>query len=108
MDGVMAAEKMNSEQETNFAVRRRKTLTGVVISDRMQKTVVVEVSRRVLNRKFKKYMTQKATYQAHAENNEAKVGDQVVIVETKPMSRHKRWKVHQVVYQARPGLGADV
>lgn len=108
MGGVMAVAKVQAEQQKEIPIRRRKTLVGIVVSDKMQKTVVVEVSRRVLNRKFKKYTTQKATYQAHAENNEAKVGDEVVIVETRPLSRHKRWRVHQVVTQAKPGLGANV
>lgn len=97
---------MQDAENTKDLVRQRKTLVGVVVSDKMQKTVVVEVARRILNKKFKKYTTQKAKYQAHSEQNEAKLGDEVVIVETRPLSRNKRWKVHKIVTKRHSDVNA--
>lgn len=80
----------------------RRMLTGTVISDKMDKTVVVEVARRVLNQKFGKYLTKKAKYKAHSELNDAKMGDKIIIIETKPISKEKRWRVQKIIKQNRP------
>lgn len=71
----------------------KKKLTGIVVSDRMQKTVVVEVKRVVLHPKYKKRYNVSKKYKAHDENNEYKVGDKVVIEESRPYSKDKKWKV---------------
>jgi len=79
----------------------RRRLLGVVVSDKMNKTVVVSVTRRVLNKKFGKYETMRARYKAHNEDNSVKTGDRVLIVESRPLSREKRWRVLQLVEKAR-------
>ena len=75
----------------------RKVLKGVVRSDKMDKTVVVEVSRRVMHRMYKKYITKRERYKAHDENNKFRVGDTVEIIECRPISRDKRWRVMALV-----------
>jgi small subunit ribosomal protein S17 len=79
---------------------RKKTLTGLVVSDKMDKTVVVQVERFVLNRKFDKYITRRNRFHAHDETNECNIGDRVTIEETRPLSRLKRWRVLEVLEKA--------
>ena len=71
----------------------RRTLQGVVVSDRMQKTCVVAVTRLKKHPKYLKYYKVTEKYKAHDENREYAIGDSVVIEETRPMSKEKRWKV---------------
>ncbi len=71
----------------------RKRLIGIVTSDKMTKTVVVVTSRLVLNPRFKKYVRQKTKHYAHDEKGIAKVGGRVMIEETRPLSKLKRWRV---------------
>jgi len=71
----------------------RKRLIGIVTSDKMKKTVVVVTSRLVLNPRFKKYVRQKTKHYAHDEKGIAKVGNKVMIEETRPLSKLKRWRV---------------
>lgn len=78
----------------------RKERQGVVVSNKMQKTIVVRVSRRVRHPLYGKEMIQSRKYYAHDEKNEAKVGDEVRIVETRPLSRLKRWRLVEVVTKA--------
>lgn len=78
----------------------RKTRQGVVVSDRMDKTVVVSISKKVKHPKYEKYVTRRDKYKAHDEQNEAKIGDTVEIVETRPLSRHKRWRLSRIVERA--------
>jgi small subunit ribosomal protein S17 len=78
----------------------RKTLTGVVVSDKMNKTVVIMVESTVLEKRFKKYITRQNRYMAHDENQECNIGDRVMIEETRPLSRHKRWRVQQIINKA--------
>lgn len=75
----------------------RKSRVGTILSDRMDKTVVVQVERVVLHPIYKKYTRRRATYKAHDENNEYRIGDKVEIVETRPLSREKRWKVSRLI-----------
>lgn len=79
------------------APRRRKERTGEVISDKMMKTIVVRVERRFRHPKFKKVVTQYKKFYAHDEKREAKVGDRVLIEETRPLSKTKTWRLVQVV-----------
>jgi len=85
--------------EKGFGTRRK--LIGTVVSDKMQKTVVVEVRRRVLHEKYKKYVTKKVRFKAHDEENTAAVGDRVSVVETRPLSADKRWKIEKVLEKAK-------
>jgi small subunit ribosomal protein S17 len=75
----------------------RKIQTGVVVSDKMDKTVVVKVDRLVKHPVYNKYIKKTAKYKAHDEDNACKIGDRVVIVETRPLSKDKFWKVRQVI-----------
>jgi small subunit ribosomal protein S17 len=76
---------------------RRRRLTGVVVSDKMQKTIVVRVERTVRHPVYKKVMTRGKNYKAHDEANTAKEGDVVQIVENPPISKTKRWMLEKVV-----------
>jgi len=78
----------------------RKTLTGVVVSDKMDKTVVIMVESTVLEKHFKKYITRRNRYMAHDESQECHLGDRVKIEETRPLSRHKRWRVREIIQKA--------
>ena len=73
--------------------RVRKARVGIVVSDKMDKSVIVEVTRTVEHRLYKKYLTKRAKLMAHDEKNSFHVGDKVKIVETRPLSKHKRWRV---------------
>ena len=75
----------------------KRELIGVVTSDKMQKTRVVLVERRLAHKKYGKYMTSRTKYKAHDEKNEYKTGDKVVIVESRPLSRDKRWRVERLI-----------
>lgn len=75
----------------------RKMKVGTVVSDRMDKTVVVRVERLVPHPVYKKYVKRRTTYKAHDEKNEYKIGDRVEIVETRPMSKEKHWRVHRLI-----------
>jgi len=78
----------------------RKTMVGMVISDRMDKTVVVLVERLVKHPLYKKYIRRRARYKAHDEKNSCHVGDRVLLMETRPLSREKRWRVREVLERA--------
>jgi small subunit ribosomal protein S17 len=76
---------------------RRRRLIGRVASDKMNKTVVVEVVRYKVDRVYKKYVKVRKRYQAHDENNEYHTGDRVEIMEHRPLSKNKRWKVSNLI-----------
>ena len=79
----------------------RKTRVGLVVSDKMQKTVVVAIERRVAHPVYGKMMTLTTRLKAHDEENTAKAGDTVRIMETRPMSKDKRWRLIEIVQRAR-------
>ena len=79
---------------------QQRKLQGLVLSDKMDKTVVVEVSRRVKEPRYHKYISKRAKYAAHDENNECKTGDKVEITESRPLSKRKRWVVTKVIEKA--------
>lgn len=79
----------------------RKTRQGLVVSDKMDKTVVVAIERRVAHPVYGKMVTKTTRLKAHDEQNSAKVGDTVRIVETRPLSKDKRWRVLEIVERAR-------
>ena len=88
-------------------VRNRKVLQGVVHSDRMQKTVTVDVERRFKHPKYGKYVVLTKRYAVHDEKNEAHTGDLVEIAETRPLSKRKRWRLVRIV-EAAPQRGESV
>lgn len=94
-----------SEATTNTTDERgsRRVIVGTVTSANMQKTVVVTVIRRVRDRRFHKFLTRRVKYHVHDENNSAKVGDGVEIIESRPMSRTKRWRLLKIVTKAVEG-----
>jgi small subunit ribosomal protein S17 len=73
----------------------RKTRVGIVVSDQMDKSVIVEVTRTVQHPVYNKYVRRRTRFMAHDEENACKNGDKVRIVETRPMSRRKRWRVQE-------------
>ena len=79
----------------------RKTKTGVVVSNKMEKTVVVAVERLVQHSLYSKSVRQTVKFKAHDENNESNVGDKVKIMETRPLSKDKRWRVVEIVEKAK-------
>ena len=93
------AEMTNQEQTA--ARGARKSRTGLVVSDKMEKTVVVAIERRVPHPVYGKMVTRTKRLKAHDEENSAKVGDTVRIVETRPLSKDKRWRVVEIVNRAR-------
>jgi small subunit ribosomal protein S17 len=82
----------------------RRTITGTVTSDKMEKTVVVTVIRRVRDRRFHKFVTRRVKYKAHDESNNVKSGDVVEIIESRPMSRTKRWRVLRTISSNKEAL----
>jgi small subunit ribosomal protein S17 len=75
----------------------RKTMTGIVVKDKMDKTVVVEVERVLKHSRYHKYLKTKTTCKAHDEENKAKVGDKVLLMETRPISKDKRWVIKEII-----------
>ena len=92
------AEMTNEQAATRGS---RKTRTGLVVSDKMQKTVVVAIERRVPHPVYGKIVTRTTRLKAHDEENSAKTGDTVRIMETRPLSKDKRWRVVEIVERAR-------
>lgn len=76
---------------------RKRELVGVVTSDKMNKTRVVMVERRISHKKYGKFLTKREKFKAHDEKNEYRLGDKVVIVESRPLSREKRWRVERLL-----------
>jgi small subunit ribosomal protein S17 len=85
----------------------RKERKGVVTSNRMHKTVVVSVERTVMHPKYKKYLKRRAKVKAHDEKNECQVGDRVLIVECRPLSREKRWRVSRILERGMAAEGKE-
>ena len=83
---------------------RRNEVVGLVISDKMNKTVTVQVYRLVKHPKYKKYMRRTSVFKAHDEQNSAKTGDTVRIVESRALSKTKRWKLAEIVDSAQVGV----
>jgi small subunit ribosomal protein S17 len=79
---------------------KRKSQTGTVIGDKMDKTVVVEVRTMVMHPRYKKYLRRRRRFKAHDERNDCHVGDKVEIIETRPLSKTKRWRVRKILVKA--------
>ena len=92
---------MSDEQTAAEARNDRKVREGLVVSDKMDKTVVVSVEDRRKHPRYGKVMRQSARLKAHDENNECGVGDRVQIMETRPLSATKRWRVVQILERAK-------
>ena len=79
----------------------RKTTIGKVVSDKMDKTIVVSIEDSVRHPLYSKIIKRTVKYKAHDENNEAKIGDRVQIMETRPLSKDKRWRLVEIVEKAK-------
>jgi small subunit ribosomal protein S17 len=91
----------SSSNASSLERASRKTRTGLVVSDKMDKTVVVAIERRVAHPVYGKMVTRTKRVKAHDEENAAKTGDTVRIAETRPLSKDKRWRVLEIVERAR-------
>lgn len=87
----------------NAGTIKRKILTGVVVSDKMQKTVVVKVERTFQHPLYKRVIRRSKRYKAHDEQGECKIGDKVKIIETRPLSKGKRWALMEIMERQRYG-----
>lgn len=87
--------------DTNVQKSNKATLTGIVVSDKMEKTIVVEITMRKLHPLYKKYVTRSKRIKAHDENNEAHVGDTVRVVEARPISKDKCWRLAEILERAK-------
>jgi small subunit ribosomal protein S17 len=92
----MATNETNNEK----TAENKRTKIGVVVSNKMQKTVVVAVENLVKHEMYQKYIKRTNKFLAHAEQNDINVGDRVVIEETRPLSKRKRWNVREVLDKA--------
>jgi small subunit ribosomal protein S17 len=86
--------------EPGKARGKRKVLEGRVVSDKMDKTVVVEITHRLLHPTYRKFVTRRKKYKAHDETNRCGHGDLVRIIESRPLSKEKRWRVQDVLEKA--------
>jgi 30S ribosomal protein S17 len=96
-----AGEQPASEQTEKSTRNYRKTREGLVVSDKMDKTVVVSVEDRVKHPLYGKVIRRTKKYKAHDENNECGVGDRVLLMETRPLSATKRWRVVHILEKAK-------
>jgi small subunit ribosomal protein S17 len=93
---------VSQEQEVKAAERgARKVRTGVVVSDKMDKTVVVRIDRQVRHALYQKTVRRSSKLSAHDETNDAHLGDTVRVMETRPVSKSKRWRVIEIVERAK-------
>ncbi|MGK2856441.1 MAG: 30S ribosomal protein S17 [Thermoanaerobaculia bacterium] len=90
----------NAEMNETKAAGRRMTKVGVVVSNKMEKSVVVSVENTVMSGMYQKYVKRTSRFMAHCENNDVNVGDRVLIEETRPLSKRKRWNVKEVITRA--------
>ncbi|MDP9131195.1 MAG: 30S ribosomal protein S17 [Candidatus Binatota bacterium] len=81
----------------------QKERSGVVVSDKMAKTVVVSIERAVIHPRYKKILRRRSRVKAHDETNQCHVGDRVLLVECRPLSRDKRWRVSKVLEKTKSG-----
>lgn len=79
---------------------KKRQLIGTIVSDKMDKSVTVQVERLVKHKLYKKYIRRRTKFAAHDENNSCGVGDRVVITESRPISRTKRWRISRIVEKA--------
>lgn len=87
--------------EKEKRLTRRKVRIGVVVSDKMDKSATVSIERRVMHPLYKKYYRKTTKFIIHDEKNECKVGDKVKIMETRPLSKRKRWRLVEIIERAK-------
>lgn len=87
-------------EATQTKIRQRKNRQGIVISNRMDKTIVVQIDNKVMHPVYKKYVRKRVKYKVHDETNDARTGDTVLIEECRPLSRQKRWRLKNIIERA--------
>ena len=99
----MATEKKTDAEtpETDAERKNRKTREGLVVSNKMDKTAVVAVVERVRHAKYGKFMMRTKKLYAHDETNDVNIGDRVSVMETRPLSKNKRWRIVEVLERAK-------
>jgi len=99
---TLTSPEHTPEQPTDEQpLRGRKIRQGVVVSNKMDKTIVVAVERQVMHPLYKRYYKRTKKYMAHDEHNQCSIGDVVRIIESRPLSRRKRWRLLEIVQRAR-------
>ncbi len=96
----MTVTTQNTKTATDTAIKLKREETGIVISNKMTKTIVVKLDRRKRHAKYGKYITKTKKVKAHDESNDAAIGDLVLIVETRPISKDKRYALKNIVRKA--------
>lgn len=104
----MAKKSEQLKKENTLNRGRRNEVEGVVISDKMQKTITVEVLTLVRHEKYGKFLRQSAVFKAHDEKSEAKMGDKVRIFESRPYSKTKRWVLAQILEKRKQIEGIEI
>jgi small subunit ribosomal protein S17 len=89
------------ETQTKMEKRNRKTLVGTVVSNKMEKTIVIRIERRKLHPLYKKYITRTKKIKAHDEGNLCQIGDLVKVIESRPLSKDKHWSLLEVLEKAK-------
>ncbi len=100
----MADETTTAAAENKKEIRHHQEKVGIVTSAKMQKTIVVEVRRRVAHPVYKRIVTKRSKFMAHDEHGKAHEGDMVRIVESRPLSKNKRWSLKEVIRAATTGV----
>lgn len=95
-----AATKAKKQESAEAVAKKQRAVTGTVISDKMNKTIVVQVVRKVMHPLYGKHVLRYSKMYAHDEENSCKIGDTVLIEQSRPLSKTKRWKLVEVVKQA--------
>jgi len=102
------AQPKIAQVDDRNGLQRRREIVGIVVSDKMQKTIVVTVDRRVRHSLYGKYIVRTRRFKAHDEKNDAKIGDRVLLLESRPLSREKRWVLQSIVRRADQTLSVNV
>lgn len=97
----MSEEKIIEQTEVKKRTTSRKSRVGVVVSSKMDKSVVVAIEKRVKHPLYKKFFKKTTKFMAHDEKNECGIGDTVKIMETRPLSKNKRWRLVEIVEKAK-------
>ena len=97
----MSEDKKMEQTEVKKRVTSRKSRIGVVVSSKMDKSVVVAIEKRVKHPLYKKFFKKTTKFMAHDEKNECGIGDTVKIMETRPLSKNKRWRLVEIVEKAK-------
>ena len=102
----MSDEAKETQTDAEERKPHKRILAGVVVSDKMDKTIVVQVTRRYRHPRYRKYVQERIRYKAHDQNNDAKAGDTVRIIETRPLSKTKRWRLMKIERRDTDALAA--